>query len=200
MRVVVEPPEVWFLDFAVVRDVDLEGIKGCGQNSRVLARKHARVHFHFVRCVYESGHRGADAIGQSQRAADMGVVRFFDLQSAGGTNVLVAREHLIYGRIVNCFSVSHRTDLEHMVHLLRQIGQVFTNLNARNGRDDGLVGPADFGRGVGFHIEQIDMAWSAVHVEQDAGFCAVWFSRRIGIVGVRCRRKDEPSQAESAYL
>jgi hypothetical protein len=62
-------------------------------------------------------------------------------------------------------------------------GKDFGDLDFRGFGVDGFEGAADFGGGVGFHVPEVDMAWTAEVEEEDAGAIVLGF---IDLTGGEC--------------
>ena len=65
--------------------------------------------------------------------------------------------------------VMHTVDQGYLMHDPRHVGQVFTDLRARNGSGNWIEFATCLDRGVGLHVEGIDMAGAAVLEDQNAG-------------------------------
>ena len=84
-------------------------------------------------------------------------------------------------------AVMDRADEGEPVGHLRVQREDFGDLDRRGSRGDRLKRAADLGRGLGLHIERVDVAWRAEVEDHDAGAVVVRLrrSRRLGRVELR---------------
>ena len=86
----------------------------------------------------------------------------------------------------------HRAQQADLVHLAGQPRQVLANLDARHAGGDRLELAANFGRRLGLHIPEVDMAGPAEQKDEDA---RIEPARRAG-----CRRRGGAQPSQSALL
>lgn len=91
------------------------------------------------------------------------------LVGGGRTEVIAAGEHLAAGGSVDRHVVGHGAEQCEAIHLLREEGEVFAEMDVGDGGLDGIEVAADFGGRGGLHVPEVDVTGTAEEENENAG-------------------------------